>query len=87
MKRATMILKVVFSLLLWAACLGQGGVLGCREGWYDATTVDTGQLPTRKKDKISQKILKYKRTRSGNVLETFERLRLVFHFWLDNEKN
>jgi hypothetical protein len=59
-----MILKVVFSLLLWTACWGQGGVLACREGWYDATIVDTGQLPTRKKDRISQKILKFKIKRS-----------------------
>jgi hypothetical protein len=48
MKKTTMILKVVFTFLLWTACWGQGGVLGCREGWYDATTVDTGQLSNRK---------------------------------------
>jgi hypothetical protein len=48
MKGTTMFLKVVFSLVLWTACWGQGGVLACREGWYDATTVDTGQLSNRK---------------------------------------
>jgi hypothetical protein len=78
MKGTTMILKVVFSLLLWAACWDQG-VLGCREGWYDATTVDTGHLSNRK----SFESLKEKKR---NVLETFERLRLVFGLKIE-EKN